>query len=93
MTCAATIFERFMQNISDKTGPLTAVRAMTGKTILEFARKILMPIFQFGTFMTGQAQPVTPIGKQLEVIRLVRSMTGHAVSLCIRFMGHPILLG
>ncbi len=37
MTGTASILEGLMQNISNQTGPLTAVGIMTGKTIPEFA--------------------------------------------------------
>ena len=66
---------------------------MTGKTIPGWTGKIPMPAFQSGSLMTGQAQSVTRVNQQLEIFRLMGTMTGHAPSLCIRLMGHRVLPG
>ena len=92
MAGTAPILEGLMYNISNQSGPLTAVGIMTGKTILELAGKARMPLFQPGVLMAGQTKMVTLVCKQLKIIRLMGTMTAHAPSLCIRFMGHLVLL-
>lgn len=93
MAILATFTIGLMQDVSDQFRTVAAMRVMTGTAFAQFGRKIGMFLAQNRKLVTTLAKCVRIFFKKIGVRRLMRLMTGIALSLGIGSMSILKLLG
>lgn len=93
MTIVAAFFIWLVKDIPDQGRPVAAVRIMTGSAPAQLGREIDMFLAQSRKLVTVLAKCVRVFFKKVGERRLMRLMTGIALSLGIRGMRMLKLLG
>ncbi len=94
LMAGAAIFDiGLMEEISNETFLLTAVRVVTGEAAFKGQRILFMGPLQFIFFrMAGKTECIGFVGEQLQIVGLMRPVAACTVTLRIGFMGLFVLL-
>jgi hypothetical protein len=83
----------WVQDVPNHRRPVAAVRTVAGTALAQFGREVGMLLLHRGQRMTPQAQRIPVSDQKIGVVRLVRPMTGEALSLGVRRVGMLELFG
>lgn len=93
MAAVASLLIGFMEIVAYKSIPIAAMGVVTGKTVAEGTRVVLMSFFQISLVMAGKAEFIRSIGKQFQVVGLVWFMADSTLSLGKRLVSLRIIFG
>ena len=82
----ASLLVRFVEDIADQGGTITAMRTVTGKAASQSTGVVPMPLLKTGRFVAGETEIVRTVSQQSQIVCLVRFMTDSTPAFGKRFV-------